>query len=512
MILAKQNDAMVMTETHDYFSGTIMRGIMAGQYIKACQLGKKAHEDTTFQQLFFNQLRFLPAYPVVDGQRSCFLPLSLQKNKAGTDCIDSIIDTRPDDEVYKSCKGMGIVKSGVLTKASVKKNITLHMSRSQDAERLSGKSEDGNIYNYEAIDAGQAFAGTIQGSEEALQQLMDALPVRDGSFVTSVGRSRNTQYGLCRLDFDSMEDIPPVDNVSGSCVYMRLDTPVLAENSLINTATAFLQPLTDCLKKQFPKENFTIDEENIYAAQEVIDNFVGIWAMRRPRQNALQAGSVFALRKQGGDWTTEELTVLQNLCYEGIGARTEEGFGQLRLWQHGKITLPADKKDNHKQTITEIHSSEVRRLVIDILLQRVLEQVRLKALEDAKELKGLKGTSHMFSRLEAWLGTKDNVDGIQQRFSRKMDDDIQSGKKIYKHLQNIRIKGNTLYDILTGNKEMPYNSIPWNEKLPENGVELSKVVNFELSNQTIKNELFYEYWKWFFRHARKQAVQAKGDE
>ena len=40
------------------------------------------------------------------------------------------------------------------------------------------------------------------------------------------------------------------------------------------------------------------EQRSIYAQAEDIDNFVGVWGMRRPRETALSAGTVFAVRKQ----------------------------------------------------------------------------------------------------------------------------------------------------------------------------------------------------------------------
>ena len=56
---------------------------------------------------------------------------------------------------------------------------------------------DGNIYNYESIDAGQIFGGEILGDEKILRKL-----------IAYVGRSRFTQYGKCLVTFGDVEKVP----------------------------------------------------------------------------------------------------------------------------------------------------------------------------------------------------------------------------------------------------------------------------------------------------------------
>lgn len=83
VVLSAMSNATVMTESHSYFSGSIVRGIVASRYIKMRGLGEQAEEDETFLSLFFNKLRFVAAYPMEDGTRSFVLPFSLQKRKDG---------------------------------------------------------------------------------------------------------------------------------------------------------------------------------------------------------------------------------------------------------------------------------------------------------------------------------------------------------------------------------------------------------------------------------------------
>ena len=158
VVIPATSDTTVMTATQDYFSGTVLRGVLAAAYIRQNRLKGKAHEDKAFQQLFFGDLRFVDAYPSLKGERGIVLPLSLQKDKAGTEICD-LFEPKADMAGYKSCRGIGLVrpKQEKILSLPVRKRVSLHMSREKEDERISGRSEDGDIYNYEAIEPGQEF-------------------------------------------------------------------------------------------------------------------------------------------------------------------------------------------------------------------------------------------------------------------------------------------------------------------------------------------------------------------
>ena len=46
VVLTAMNNAAVMTESRDYISGTVLRGVLAARFIEMKNLGKAAHEDT----------------------------------------------------------------------------------------------------------------------------------------------------------------------------------------------------------------------------------------------------------------------------------------------------------------------------------------------------------------------------------------------------------------------------------------------------------------------------------
>ena len=61
LVITAESSSRVLTESRDYISGTIVRGILADAYRKARNLGNTAHKDSSFKQLFLGGLQFQAA-------------------------------------------------------------------------------------------------------------------------------------------------------------------------------------------------------------------------------------------------------------------------------------------------------------------------------------------------------------------------------------------------------------------------------------------------------------------
>ncbi len=206
VVISAASNSTLMTGSHDEISGSAIRGILGARYVQEKKLGDTAHADETFQKLFYGGLKFLSATPAIDNKRSFILPLSLQRGKKGTKGENTILDLMTVNKTpagYKSLRGYGIVDGDKIFNTSIQKNIFMHMSRSEPKERISGKSEEGHIYNYEALDEGQIFFGQILGAEDDLKDLN----LENKNFETRLGRSKFTQYGNCKFTFGSIEKI-----------------------------------------------------------------------------------------------------------------------------------------------------------------------------------------------------------------------------------------------------------------------------------------------------------------
>lgn len=526
VVLSAMSNATVMTESHSYFSGSIVRGIVATRYIKARGLGEHAEENEAFVSLFFNRLRFVAAYPTAeDGTRSFVLPFSLQKKKDGSEVLDLM--NQDGKAGYKSFKGFAVEGKDGIQPVTVRKTINLHMSRSDiqnkdGKERLAGRSMAGGIYNYEAIDAGQDFKGAIYGPEEALHALLDGLDGR--TWQCHAGRSRFTQYGRCRIDLGPVEDVPaeaiePQDDA----ILVRFDTPYLPENPYASPLRNILESLSAGMEgmalrmqdKEFDTMHFSVVDapQRFFAKEEPVENFVGIWGMKRPREHGLAAGTIFQLKKKDSPWTEDEKKLLQNVFYDGIGLRSEEGFGQLRVWPNRTHCLAEQRAANRMTHPTQIHE-EVRKRAETILVQHLLAQVQLWAAEDVQASKGSfpDTATHFFSRMDALLGgnTKDTSSHLRNAIEQERGN---GSTPFAKALQRISIRGRKLGDYMKDEnlKNMPYNQRDW--KALSDAMQLERAMKAVgiaggIEYFQCAEALFYTYWHWFFRYGRKASAGA----
>lgn len=507
LVLTAGSQGAILTETGDAISGSIVRGMIASRCIETQNLGACAHESESFRRLFTGALKFAAAYPSKGGERAMRLPLSLQKDKLSSSLADLSMTNGKSLKGYKTLKGCGVVRGDTIERMEAAKNISLHMSRSEDGERLAGKSTEGGIYSYESLLPGQVFCGEIIGAAADLAELLAQLDCEEGAFFSRIGKSRSTQYGRCRV---TLEAPSPLDSLSASLlsgtVRLRLDAPLLACMSFARNAREtleeeFLAPLKECAAS----DDFSLGR--IFAASACASNFVGVWNMRRPTQFGLDAGSIFELKKDS-PWQDEDAAALSALLAEGVGARTEEGFGRLCMWTVEEPALFEAQRE--KPDRRPLKSAKARALIAAVLRRRIAQSVRLAAYKDASALRGnLAGMTHAFSRLESMLGPREDLAGAAKRFHAKFAAEVgEKRTPLARHLEGVKLGAAELRDILgSGRPEiLPYASLDLSAEVPQ---ELAEDAGFKLPAPKDDGEIFYDYWLWFFRHARKRAVQQR---
>lgn len=502
-VLTSTSNATVMTSTHLAFSGSIIRGILASRFVEVQKLVDEA-QDKTFREIFFGGLKFLPANPEMLNKRAFVLPMSLQSGKAGTpdgEKIQDLLNEEKPRRGYKSFRGFGVLDDGKIFKPQVKKSMFMHMSRSGEGivdgkkvfERLTGKSEVGQIYNYEALDSGQIFRGEIIGNEKLLNTLRQGLALDDNKMLAYVGRSKFTQYGKCIVMFGDVKPLPA--QIFEEKIFLLLDTP------LIPIADFFLNAEEILSREVIDKLEGTFSLGKVFASSVEVENFVVPWGMKRPRVSALAAGTVFEL-KTDAPLTDENKKFLQRKMFEGFGIRTEEGFGQIRVWQPSSDFVKGipDKKEIAPP---EKISDETVALAKKILTEYLLEQVRFDALKDAEKLRlHLKGNNltHFFTRLGGILSSVDKKN-IRENFKTRLKRELRSGSMFEEHLKNLEMtNGQKFFDVFTGKADFP-------RELHDllNKSYLAEICNeLKFGEEDFSdNEFIAEYLTNYFRSARK---------
>lgn len=507
----KTGDA-ALTATKDFFPGGVVRGALAQRMIRRLNLGANAHLNADFMRLCLSgALRFLPAYPRCGAATAMVLPLSIYKNKEGNQFADLLFD-RDYKVGFKAAKGFGLLrghKDGTyIESVSVARDIQFHSARSSDenheVDRIAGKSVDGKIFNYESIRAGQVFGGCILGQQADLSRLQDQLEISAEGFTAYFGRSKYTQYGKCHVRFGEQEAVEALpDALPQDTLYLRCATPFLPYKATVRTDCA-LQEIIDDLRRHTGSE-FSLVTESIYAGWEEIDQFVAVWGMRRPRELALSAGSVFGIKKVG-QWTKTDVVALNGCLYGACAKRREEGFGQFRIWQRQTLETPPQAQEQAAVS-PPLLAVEVKRVTQEIIMRYVLAKMREFAKQDVDRVKdSLDGKKHMFVRLENMLAVlkKDNIN-LKTAFQAKLKDEIGQHSAANQHLQVIPMQGKTLWEVLIGEANMPYETrLDWREQLPKELPKLAEEIDMSLPDKD-NGAIFYEYCLWFFRYARKAA-------
>lgn len=503
LVITSSSGDTVMTPSANYISGTMVRGVFADRYIKEQQLGVEAHESADFRCLFFDKLRFTNAMPAYNGQPAFQVPFSIQKNKLGTELKDLLQD---DNLVpgFKGVRGMAVIEKvegdHYLHKVSVAKNISFHMSRSSEEERLMGRSKDGMIFNYESIDANQQFIAYVIGAGEDLQKLYETMGQQ--SFNGRVGRSRFTQYGSIKVQLGAIEDIQYVIKPNkNNEIFIHVLSPTIPAVGTIHSAEATLSGLKGELL-----EGACITK--VFASVTEVDNFVNIWGMKRPRVQALAAGTIYAIKKDNWDEAVDAKKLYAALA-KGLGQRTQEGFGQLSIWE-GKDLIPAKKDAVINEAALEIVPM-AKNVAARIVEKYILEHLKQIAFEDALKLRGLAGVkTHFFARLLQELSSIDNAANARQIMLASVEN-ARTNSPYAKGLQKISLKGKHLEDWFKDSKlEMAYIDA-WHTEVQQTKLgELMAKIGMHLSDQDLsEGRYFYTYWYWLFRYACK-VLASKG--
>lgn len=514
VIITSEDSAQVLTGTKTYFTGSMIRGMLAELFIKQQQLGTVAHENETFRDLFLGKLVFTNAYAEVQGERAYPLPRSLQRAKTSQEIRDLVY--QPGAAGFKGFSGMGIVANDMIHLASVHSSVHFHMSRQEDHERFEGKSRDGGIYNYESIDAGQTFVTYIYGEEAELNQLIQGLPWKKDTLHIRCGRSRRTGYGHCDIRMNPIENLvcdtkavaKSIQNNKLLC--LRLDSTLLGNQRLgvtLHGINGIGQTVLEELQAAFPTKKLSVDglDATAYSAMEKVQSFVGIWGVYRPEAMGLSGGSILLIHTDDA-WTESELEKLYTVCCKGVGERCEEGFGQLRFWtQENALTLAESNVEaTHKAKVPSTLSADTKVLLQTIFENQIVESIRKQAYQDvqynAKQLR--KADRHTYAQLESYIGALSEAATSGAPVDKKIEEGIRRivetnwGYYGFYLGSNGNGKSESIVNLLLEHAKEPY----WVQTSDADSKNLIQTYQLpSISTQTVRKE----YWTWFFRYARK---------
>ena len=382
--------------SYSYIPGSMIRGVVIRRYMQQKGLSSLNLADKEVQRLFFdaNSTRYLNAYlQSSEKKRTLPLPLCWFKDKDEELKEDTFIivynfsiDRGEDPKTPKSVGDYFWTKErGVVKLYKEKRRINIHNFRN----RKKGRSTDnqGEIFRYDALDAGQTFQSVILCEDED-ETTIQGLLTEENLWL---GGSQSAGYGHTKIrnltiinDWNEVE-IPAENREPDEILSVTLLSDTLLRNE-------YGQPVADpMLIKQAIEEVLDIElpkPKNIFAGSTLIGGFNRKWGLPLPQVPALVAGTTIVFEDIEEDIEIDEAQIQQLEAY-GIGERREDGFGRVavNVLQDEKFSvslaelsthssLPDLKKDSSR--LAEQMAERIVRNKLDNLIGKQLEYLDLK--------------------------------------------------------------------------------------------------------------------------------------
>ena len=385
--------------SYSYIPGSMIRGALIGRYLKRNQVPADILSDETVRRLFFDgSTRYLNAYLLGDKkQRTLPVPLSWFKQKGAEvskseymtvyDLSQTALDEQ-DDEL--SLKSLGqqfcTVKNDYAMLYKERRRINIHNRRDRSKgrsvpDKLNPQTRqiieegEGEIFRYDALDAGQTFQAVILCEEVDLELLQDLLP--DDIWL---GGSQSAGYGHVKiLDFQIENDWTEVGIKRQERTEREHLTITLLSDAILRNQWG--QHIADpLLVKQAIEEKLNVQLQlpevgGIYANSTLIGGFNRKWGLPLPQVPALAAGSIFVFESE---LTPEQIYLLEA---EGIGELRVDGFGRVAVnWLEDHKRFQAREPEpvrSRKQYQLSEESQALAAQMAERILRQRLEQALL---------------------------------------------------------------------------------------------------------------------------------------
>jgi CRISPR-associated protein Csx10 len=322
--------------SYDFIPGGVMRGFFIGEAMRQYNLHEIDPTDEAPCRLFFsNQTRYLNLYPVINGRRSLPVPASWRVKKYGskTTVYDEAVGHHESHDKMSSSKGFVDYpeqeKTGIYQPARILNVHTQRARRSPDEQQ---------VYRYDALAPGQTFAGMILcQSDEDANMLHGLIQNRH---QIHIGGARSAGYGLAEMgDAVIHDEWWEVPHQPATTTILTLLSDVILRDAL-----GQYNPTVDALRQAFNRYgiDFEYHDKDYIAMQTIqVGGFNRKWGLPLPQTPALKRGSVITLANV--QYHEDDLWALVR---DGLGERTNEGFGQIALnWQRdAEIQIEHPKK------------------------------------------------------------------------------------------------------------------------------------------------------------------------
>ena len=443
--------------TELFFSAQTMRGLIAKNLINHLKIDRKvAHNDDLFNDVILSdKVKYNPAF--INNS----LPLPNVFGEEKNSSTKYLYNQREQNRQLKWKGGFGHLENDVWHFENIKTSYNFHNRRLDD--RVAGRStqEDGDIFYYESIDAGQEFVANIQGPKDLLEKIAKALNYNRHQL--KIGKSRSAQYGsiqLKKLEFKCAE-------TSTSGKYIVALSPVIVQNDF-----GMALPAVDVLNKELASHKIIAFYTNITK----VESYNNKWLSKTPMEYGFGVGSTFVLDKELSPNKAEELEL------NGLGIRKQEGYGRVKIMQLPNQCAYKEQKANAIPPNAPI--SEASIIPGDVDLKTIWLQYQEENELNDFRLKGLKqaGTTHknkkiptsLVHRLIEELKVTSNLNDWQQFMktikNKKAGNNLEK-VKLFDPLNDLTINGK--------NRKFKYQKAYWISCLTAIYLNIRKKRNYE---------------------------------
>ncbi len=539
-IQGDQNSVTSLSE----IPGSMILGALAGHYIKIHKIENNAHLHPTFYDLFLSgDVRFGNARLLKEDEKnnlylSEMRPISFQNEKEEEAKIQEALlneNLLKWKEEYVSIHSEtnhvrdSNLTVGTIKTVGIKKSINFHHKR----DREKGSSEEGKIFNYESINSNQEFGGEISGLKaKALKEFI----INNRIEIFYLGRSRNSQYGKVKFEIiekkfaNSANQKISLHDFKKNHVIFRLISDTVIYNE-------FGFPETNEKNLESYIKNFVNSSLSVTAILKSSEykGFNSQWKLRKPSENCYSAGTSIMIEateefeKLSDDHKSNAIEKLNQLLVIGIGEKTNEGYGQVRLDLNFRKYDPEKDEDffdyflNREEfkikQIRKKPSGEIfgiaRNILESVFEKQIKSAIEKKAFDliESATIKKNKVSPSLFGSLEQHLKNIEMIgkDSSEKEFSLIRD----LKKKAQTNLEAIRVEEDNhrmaLFDYLQ-KKQKEIDSFA-SSLLKAQGNENIKSLTEEfpfLLKRIDNNTLLNQYFQNLFYSVRKKLKAQAG--
>ena len=389
--------------SYSYIPGSMIRGAMIGRYTKHHNLSEIDLENKEAQRLFFDskKIKYLNAY-LLSRKKQRTLPVArswfrdkdteLSEEVLNITAYDFSVERnegKPETPKFVG-EGFWTKESGCIRSYKEKRRINIHNRRDRTKGRSSQATGEGEIFRYDAIDAGQTFQAVIL-CEEIDTHLLELLCKSEDLWL---GGSQSAGYGHTQItDIQSYDNWNEIDSPDNRTEHDNFTITLLSDLILRDKCGQYAvippspqqasTPLTNILEKALKRilelDDIQLQPKESFTSSTLIGGFNRKWGLPLPQVPALAAGSVFVF--ENIEITPEQIQQLEG---EGLGERRIDGFGRiavnLREDNYFKFALPEQPKLSSQIQLENKLSRDIATRMVERLLQEKIEQKLKKEL------------------------------------------------------------------------------------------------------------------------------------